>query len=719
MMKRYTKILYFFATLLGIVPAFAQKSTPDSLKTYIFKWRLNEDFTKSGIALDSSLSNFHFYKHYDRQGVQGVYAHLGNFGSAYSSVLFFEDAAPVDTSAYFYHPLQNNRSDFFFLTNYRAYFFSDKTIPYYNTNKPYTTIFYTTNWQVSDEELSLHFVHSQNIFPNLNATVFYDLINSEGLYSNQTNKKHCFALSTNYTHPRYQAFANFSINKLQANENGGIVDGEIVSDYDDEEEVPVYLDNAVNRLKSREVAIHQRIFFGKKIKIDSISSVASDSLQQILPLDSLTSDTLQHQRPVKSTENDTTNLRDRPKTMKDSLRRTNTRKNISHRQSKEKNDTIKIRKPDYIIEPRISLMHHFRYADNIRLFTDENPDTTFYQHIYFFDETSDSTNYRTISNTIALQMNEIPSKKRFIGGNVAITYDLNKAYNFKHFIKNNSDTSFRTGHVSFTLHNHLNNKLRWKSKASYYFSTYRQNDLTAYFSVSKLFGNTQSHSFVTLSAKYERLTPHYFMQQFSSNHIRWDNSFDKEETSHIRLCYTNTEAKTAVGVNAANVKNLVYFDTDSKPSQYTEQLNVISVFLNKNFTFWKWHLNNHLLYQYVSNTSYLHVPSFVLYNSTYFEDRFFKNNLHIHIGFDVWYFSQYGISAYSPVTSHFYLTPEEKAGNYARVDVFLNAKIKSALIFLKMRNLTSFLFEEAYFPVKNYPMYGAMFEFGMSWRFHN
>ena len=70
-----------------------------------------------------------------------------------------------------------------------------------------------------------------------------------------------------------------------------------------------------------------------------------------------------------------------------------------------------------------------------------------------------------------------------------------------------------------------------------------------------------------------------------------------------------------------------------------------------------------------------------------------------------------------PATGQFYLQSQNKLGNYPFVDFFLNAKIKSVRVFVKVDHLNSGLMGNNYMITPHYPYNDRMYKIGISWRF--
>jgi hypothetical protein len=125
----------------------------------------------------------------------------------------------------------------------------------------------------------------------------------------------------------------------------------------------------------------------------------------------------------------------------------------------------------------------------------------------------------------------------------------------------------------------------------------------------------------------------------------------------------------------------------------------------------------------VTNQNILHLPRWILYNSTRFNQNiFFKEtggNIQFQIGFDLYYFTSYHGYSYNPVINQFYLQKENKMGDYLFADAYLGMKIKRLRFFLKMNHINEGWFEKNYITVWHYPMNPRNLRFGLSWNFYD
>ncbi len=211
-------------------------------------------------------------------------------------------------------------------------------------------------------------------------------------------------------------------------------------------------------------------------------------------------------------------------------------------------------------------------------------------------------------------------------------------------------------------------------------------------------------------------SPTLFQNFYQSNHFIWENKFDKTKSHQFFFGINLNKYHFSIAGTSTFLDRYTYFDTLATPLQSSENIRVSKLFIKKDFRFRKFHLNNSLWIQ-ETNNDVIRIPGLASHHSLYFEDIFFRKKLPIQIGFDVHYSSSYFSNAYSPAASVFYTQNTTKTGGYALVDFFINFKIKSARIFIKLQNAGDNIVAENYFNTVNYPMPGMVFQFGINWRF--
>jgi hypothetical protein len=213
-----------------------------------------------------------------------------------------------------------------------------------------------------------------------------------------------------------------------------------------------------------------------------------------------------------------------------------------------------------------------------------------------------------------------------------------------------------------------------------------------------------------------------YMQDFAhTNYFRWDNNFKPIKITNLFAGLTNSKFKFVLNANYFLMNEYIYFNDDITPKQLTDPLSYFSVELKKDIKLGKFHFDNHLMYQKeLSNFNVIHLPTWILYNSTYYENNLFKNALHLKIGFDVRVQDEYYADAYYAPYSIFYNQSDVSIKTYPVFDLFLSATIKTMRIFIKYEHINQDLFPD--YPSYNYPHFPTeprVLRYGFCWMFFN
>lgn len=117
-------------------------------------------------------------------------------------------------------------------------------------------------------------------------------------------------------------------------------------------------------------------------------------------------------------------------------------------------------------------------------------------------------------------------------------------------------------------------------------------------------------------------------------------------------------------------------------------------------------------------------------SSFFYENQLFKKAGLFRFGLDVWGFSNYYGLGYEPGSGLFIpagqtlISPSGETRffsymipYYFRADVFLTAKIRSAVIFLRLLHVNQGLQYPQYYTTPYYPAWGRVFSFGVNWTF--
>lgn len=155
-----------------------------------------------------------------------------------------------------------------------------------------------------------------------------------------------------------------------------------------------------------------------------------------------------------------------------------------------------------------------------------------------------------------------------------------------------------------------------------------------------------------------------------------------------------------------------------KPAQYGNAINYLEIKASREFKFGKFALDNTLLYQKVDQSDLiLNVPDFVTRNTFYYTNYFFKKALYAQGGVVFNYFTKYYGNGYNPVIGEFFVQNTKEIGNYATFDVFVNARIRQTRFYLKAEHINALFSSSNYYSAPDNPYRDFVIRFGLVWNF--
>ena len=156
------------------------------------------------------------------------------------------------------------------------------------------------------------------------------------------------------------------------------------------------------------------------------------------------------------------------------------------------------------------------------------------------------------------------------------------------------------------------------------------------------------------------------------------------------------------------------------PSQYDGTINYFSAKISREFIFGKFALDNTILYQKViQQNAVLNVPEIVSRNSFYYSNYLFKNALYVQTGIVLNYFSKYYANEYNPVIGEFFVQNDKQIGNHPNFDFFINAKVQRTRIYFKAEHFNSPFMGNNFYASPNNPSRDFTIRFGLIWNFFN
>lgn len=668
MKKGITITVIFFITLI----IFTLRAENDTL-SLISSWTLTKDYSlKKKTKIDTLLHAFHNHNLIFKNSISNSY--LGNIGSSSISNIYLN---------------RKEQNNFLLINPYNPYMSTFSNTYYVNTRKPFTRLTYTNSGGENTREETLEAYHTQNISKYFNIGLKYNLISSNGQYKFQKVVNNALKLFTSYEGRRYNMYSNINLNKIKADENGGIINDSLVTDstFQNTTEIPTVFGGTEQGI------LHDP---------DVLTTVKNLSFVIVQELNIIS-------RPV--------------------------------------SDTL-----EPAIEKKFipSISHILQYDRSSRIHRDKSPGTGLDEGLYnttFFNPeyTLDSVYYRQFYNTLRFKLKRIAEKK-----DVRLYLDLSHEllkYSFytpsDNQISYAGDTSalFRfTGEkyypdtfkrarllsntsASFSVSWSKSDIFKSNIRTSYFLGGYKAGSYSISAEFISFLKDKTNKSFITLLLDYKNEIPDYLLQNYYSNYFIWENDFKPVKNAEIDLQYINLRRKIETGINYSLITDYIYFNTSAQPQQSENNLSVISLHLTKFLEFWKFRSLNKLVGQFVNNSNYLSLPEFAVYNSTYIEHEFYfkwtDGRFRAMLGFDIYYNTRYHANAYNPSLGLFHQQNEKKLGNYPYLDVFLNIKLKRTRFFLKYEHVNSGLIYKNYFSVLHYPRNEGVFKAGISWTFYD
>lgn len=276
---------------------------------------------------------------------------------------------------------------------------------------------------------------------------------------------------------------------------------------------------------------------------------------------------------------------------------------------------------------------------------------------------------------------------------------------------------------------YIYNKGRLKGEAL--FSNSISNQSLANIDISARYNLDDDNRFSFRYQNMNTLPNHNFiLHQSDYIFYNWKNNFKNEKVNTFEF-----EAHTkwvTLSAQYSVLKDHLFFSNDYissvnpdaidtlwvSPKQYDRTINYFSVKASREFRFWKFGLDNTLLYQNVTqDDNIINVPQFITRNTFYYSDYIFKKALYFQTGITFQYFTEYFANGYNPLLGEFYVQDREKIGNFPLMDFFINAKIQNFRVFLKAEHFNSSFTGYKYYSAPNYPYRDFIVRFGVIWDF--
>ena len=666
---------------------------PDSLQyKRIVTWKHDRDFhnmVELREQWQDTSYNVHFFDYpFMRQDV-GV-SWLGVAGS------------PVEPYNYF---KRKTNQDAPFFTPYQSWSYTPEDLPNYNTKTPYVELAYwgTLFANQDKEESDVKVLVTQNITPELNFTLQYTNFSGRGMLHREGTKYRTLVASTNYVGKKYLMHTGYIYNRIERNENGGLIDQSMIRDTTvDAREIDVYLKEASSMLRTNTVYLDQsyRIPFNfiEKLKGRKERKAEKARRDSIMASgDSVAIEALKSQMEAELAK------------------------------EQEKADTATLDKD--ITSAFIG--HSSEYAVFRRSYSDKINDDfgkQFYNDRFYINPTTshDSLRVMRLDNKVFIRLQ--PWKDDGIVSKLDVGIG-DKLLNFYTF----TPSSYLTG-AQNVVQNSLylyagaqgqyKKYLEWNASGKYNFLGYEINDFNINANVLFKFYpfRKDRNSPLALKAHFETnlSEPNYYDQHLYTNHFAWNNSFGKISTTKVMAELAIPRWRLDASFGYALLGNNIYYDDQGIARQNSTPMSVMSATLRKDFTLWKFHFDNRLLFQLSSNEEVMPLPMLALNLRYYLEFDVVKNAMKMQIGAHGTFTTKWYAPGYNPVLGVFHNQHEREYGNCPYIDAFVNIQWKRACIFVKIVNVNMGWPNKSadYFSAAGYIAPQRAIKFGISWPFY-
>jgi len=371
----------------------------------------------------------------------------------------------------------------------------------------------------------------------------------------------------------------------------------------------------------------------------------------------------------------------------------------------------------------VKVVHDLKYESNKRKFTEDVVNKEFFKRTYLNNEKSaDETKMNMLSNGVHLVLNENQNKKLSFGARLGLLSEL-AIYNLRRPIGENTysqrDKNIHNTKLMSSIFRQTGENWNWKFSGAYVFEGYNQNDYQLDGNLTYQFGDTINRQALKITSQIKSTTPDFLMTEYHGNHQQWSLNFDKSNEVSLGLEYQIKKYGFKIGGQIDNISNYAYFGYDTIATQTSKSIQVATGYIQKDFKLGNFTLSQKVIGQKSSKEDILPLPDLSVYSNNYYSNTFFNGALDIQAGFSVYYNTSFYAPNYMPSTGQFFLQKEQKLGDYPKVDLYFNFRIKRTRIFVMYDHINARMGSQNYFSSLHYPINPGMLKFGLRWTFYD
>lgn len=561
---------------------------------------------------------------------------------------------------------------------YSGYIKRQQTIDYYQTWHPFTQLTYQSSLE---KDYHVNFSHAQNITDRWNVAFDYDLICSDGVYTQSKVKNHYLDVTSNYysKDSRYQMFSSIILNHYTMAENGGVVDDILCWETSNRGGVPVVLYDGMTLYRDLSMMTHHT--YNTVRQSDVIRPRYQKHIVMVV-------DTVRRSDTI--VVDGVTEVRD----------------TMIFTQREEVKDSLIAVDTIHPGTPRCFNTGVFgvevRYDRVGWQFSGNDNDGTLWSAVntsmYW---SNDAYMAHRWVNPLVVKVGVEPSVATAVLPDASVV---------------NASTLSPFADVEWYFKRNL------LSISAQQYESMWQSDEPLFRYVAQLampIDSVKNHvlSFAAYAQRDEKEYLYQYLNNLSSNAV------DLHPITTYKFSGRYDFAKTVNIEMAANkVHNNVWMNANREVVQVEGSAWLMQANLTCRLKH-KWlHFDMQQLLQYSSDQTQIPVPMLASKNSVYADVNLFNGALRAQIGFDVRYLTGFNADAYDPFTATFYRQSEVEVGDYFWGDVFVNLQIKRATLYAKVGHVNA-LWESgnnpSYFLIPHYPGRDFGLFYGLIWKFYD
>lgn len=601
------------------------------------------DMLKSATYTKQIDTSHHNFQYYNKQNLPwNPSINLGSYGLATRDLLFTPNKSIGFQPGY--HALER-------------YLLHTDSIQYYRARARYSEL-YAVGFFFDDQVFRAKI--AQNINPKWNVGAEYHATNTDGYYFNQEYSDRKGAVSTWYEseNKRYNFIANATFNKIDATENGSVVNDSIFKDPN-----ITSLFGALTRLRGQRenrpfnkwidngIFLRQSYYLGR---LDTLHKGLPE--MEIHPTNAIAHNTSIRQRKYIFFKNESDQEGAFP--YNEAIRVQDTTKVTTI--SNEFTYAFYLRNKSLLKnEAKLNV----GFQNDLIWYADSLTDDFFQNSMVKGDlqyKFSDKVNINVLANQIVLG--------RHIG-------------DFLYQASADVQLSEQIGKISFGAYSQNKSPEMIFNRAS---TTYHQwnNDFSKTKTQNLWFGYQNKKIGFSGKAEYFLISDHLYFKEI-------DNPNNNDRLEKI-----------------------------IEGAQY-DQLNLLKITANQNFRFGKFGFDNRVVYQKSDAMNVLMTPELYTWHSFHYSDIWY-DVFDFRIGADVRFNTPFTTPSYAINVGQFYSDNAGiEFSTYPIVDLWITANIKRVNLFMSSNFVNQYAYPKGYYSVRRYPMNPANFRFGVSWKFYD